>query len=92
MTSTVVRLEAKTDARLREMTGVERWSMDERVADLLERYQLELFRNRVDALLVKLKAYATAWRTYQDAFDQSLALVPGGGMIVIYPLNTCCGG
>lgn len=66
MASTVVRLEAKTHARLREMAEAEHRSMGEIVTDLLERYEREQFWDRVDASLAKLKADPVAWKEYQD--------------------------
>ncbi|MGI8482809.1 MAG: hypothetical protein ACR2OU_00985 [Thermomicrobiales bacterium] len=66
MASTVVRLEAKTHARLREMAETEHRSMGEIVTDLLERYEREQFWDRVDTSLAKLKADPVAWKEYQD--------------------------
>lgn len=76
MTAPVVKLKPTTHAKLLELSKTEARPMGEIVTDLVERYEVERFWNRLNEQYVRLKADPAVWQDYKD----EIALLEGGSM------------
>lgn len=65
----IVKIRPATHARLQNIAKAQHRSMGEVVSDLIERYERDLFWDRVHEAVERLRADPEAWADYQREID-----------------------
>lgn len=70
MSSTSVRIDDETLAKIRELSASEKKPMGQVIADAVKRYEDERFWEEARKGYERLRADTTAWKEYQDELEQ----------------------